>query len=148
MLAHNVMGDLSVFFAAKPSWSKKEIIEKVAPYVASLTMNPMTKIRIVREVRKYDVLYMNTIGMMHYVLVHRVEGDLVHGVVISSKDRAHSIMSLNEDRFFEGSYITSTYLTYDLSECLGAFSRIYESKKEANRVFTALKRFYKVRMKG
>lgn len=147
MIINKVNEDLINHFSNKPSYSKKEILEKVIPIFTNIQNYPNEKVKVVKEIKKYDVLYLKTIGMLHYVLVHEVTEKDVHGVVISSKERNHSLLPLVEDRFFEGSFATSSYLTFDLDFCLGAFARVYESKKEADKVFKLVKAFYKKRMK-
>lgn len=147
MLYQDVMNELKSWFGTKPSFGRTELMEKIGPLISSLTNGPGPKAKVVSQIRKYDVIYLNTIGMMHYILVHKVTNDEVHGVVISSKQQPHNLLLIKEDRFFEGSYATKTYLCYDLEHCRGAFSRVYESKKEADAIFRALRTWYKGSLK-
>ncbi len=147
MLYQDVVNELKSWFGSKPSFGKTELTEKILPLISSLMNGSGSKAKAVSEIRKYDVIYLNTIGMMHYMLVHKVTETEVHGVVISSKQQPHNLMPLKEDRFFEGSYATKTYLCYDLELCRGAFSRVYESKREANAVFRELRKWYKGSLK-
>lgn len=101
------------------------------------------KYKCTNVIKKYDVLYITTLGLAHYVLVYRVKNDHVTVVIMSSKEAPHNLMEVIEDRFFKGNYATKTILTYPLSECIGRFSRVYENKKEADEIFRRLKQHYK-----
>jgi len=139
--------ELLKFLDTKPAFGKNELLAKLNPIFrefgnASPDL-PSAKMREVDEVKKYDVLYLNTIGLPHYFLVHKVTDTEARGIILSSKQQAHNLCLLEEDRFFKGGYATKTYLTYDLDHCKKAFCRTYESKKEANKVFRTLREFYK-----
>jgi hypothetical protein len=135
--------ELERFLNSKQSFGKAEIMAKIAPIISALTNSPAPKCFVVPEIKKYDVLYLNVIGIMHYVLVHKVTDTEVRGVVLSSKKDAHNLLYLENDRFFARAYATKTYVTYELDQCKGAFSRVYECRKEANEVFARLNKFHK-----
>lgn len=138
--------ELLKFLDTKPAFGKNELLAKLNPIFREFGTPqdlPSAKIKEVDEVKKYDVLYLNTIGLPHYVLVHKVTETEVRGIILSSKQQAHNLCPLEGDRFFKGGYATKTYLTYDLDHCKKAFCRVYESKKDANKIFRTLREFYK-----
>ena len=97
----------------------------------------------VPQIKKYDVIKVLTIGLVHYVLVHRVKDGLVQGLVMTSKPICSTVMQIAEDRCFKGKFITNTYMCWPESECLNCFISVFESKKEANIAFQLVKNYYK-----
>jgi hypothetical protein len=139
----------------KPSWGSKELVPKVQAMAQSIENQLSTEGKLVnftgtskkakvKIVRKYDVLYLPTVGVPHYFLVHRVEQDTVYGVIFTSTNKPeHFIHEVKFDRILEGSFATCTYFSVSLVESLESFIRTYESKKEADEIFTKVKAHYK-----
>ena len=135
---------------AKPSWGSKEVVEKLRSMKSSIghsmrdviDMIPSPKKMRVDFIKKYDVLYLQVLGVPHYFLVHRVSDDSVTGIIFSSKDKSHSIYQIQKDRYFKHSYATSTYISVDMEDALNAFVRVYENKSEADTIFNIVRDFY------
>lgn len=89
----------------------------------------------VDKLKKYDIVKVQTFGSMHFLLIHKVVNNLVYGLILTSKDLHHSILRVSNDRRFSGGYITNTYISVPLEDCLKKFVSVYENKKEANEAF-------------
>ncbi len=138
----------------KPNWGSKELIQEVNGMGQSISQQlknegkavvvDSSKKTKVGMIKKYDILYLPLVGIPHYFLVHQVIENTVYGVIFSSKNKAsHTIHEIQYDRFFIGSYATTSYLSCDLDESLDSFVRVYESKKEADLIFKKIKEYYK-----
>ena len=138
----------------KPSWGNKELINKITSMGQSIsqqmkndgtaTVFETSKKTKVETIKKYDVLYLSLVGSPHYYLVHQVDGDMVYGVLFSSKNKpSHSIHEITNDRFFSGSYGTNSYLPVSLEEAKDAFVRVFESRSEADLIFKKVKDHFK-----
>jgi hypothetical protein len=142
------LGDLISFLGTKSSHNSKEILDRVKIIKAKLDtlLVPESEKRksLVGIIKKYDVLYINTIGITHYVLVHKVKDDKVYGVILSSTEAHHNVLKIKNDRFFVGAFATHTYISYPLDECIKRFSRVYENKREADEIFREVKKYYKL----
>lgn len=133
----------------KPSWGAKEIVEKIKSVRSNIGHSlkdvmefiPTPKKMKVDHLKKYDVIYVNMMGIPHYFLVHKIQDEKVYGVVFSSKER-YSVAQIQKDRFFKHSYATSSYLYVELEDALESFSRVYENKQEADMIFTKVRDFY------
>lgn len=94
----------------------------------------------VEEIRVFDILYFPIFGSVHYFLVHHIENGIVYGVVLSSKDKTHSLYQIQEDRYFKNNYATNVYTSIALEDALKCYSRTYESKKEATKIFNIVRK--------
>lgn len=134
---------------SKPAFGKVELLSKLNPIlnevngIIARSEGLAVKLKEVDEIKKYDVVYLNTIGIAHYVLVHKTTETEVRGIIISSKQQLHNLYSIEKDRFFKGGYATKTYMVYEMDHCKKCFARKYEDKKEADRIFASLKTYYK-----
>jgi hypothetical protein len=137
---------LLAFLNSKPTFSGKEVLQKVQETETKLKgklIGCEPRVKVVDEIKKYDVLFVMTIGIPHYLLVHRVTTDKVYGVVLSSKDKAHKVCEIGVDRYFKGNFVTNTYMSFDLAYCKERFARKFENRKEADLIFRNVKTFYK-----
>lgn len=98
------------------------------------------KIIEVEQIFVYDILYFSMFGYPHYFLVHHIENDLVYGIVLSSKDKAHSLYQIENDRYFKGNYATNVYTSIPLEDALKCYTRTFESKKEATKIFNIVRK--------
>jgi hypothetical protein len=139
---------------SKPSWGTKELMPKIQSASQLIEDQLQTEGKIVsiisrkknkvKAIKKYDVLYLPLIGIPHYFLVHKIETDIVYGVIFTSTNKPeHFLCEVVEDRILEGSFVTTAYLSVSLDEALESFIRVYESKKEADEIFTKIKLHYK-----
>lgn len=138
----------------KPNWGSRELIPKVTSIGQSIsqdlknngtaTILSSSKKTKVEVIKKYDILYLTLIGVPHYFLVHQVDGDMVYGIIFSSKNKpSHSIHEITNDRFFVGSYGTNSYFPVPLEEAKEAFVRVFESRTEADVIFKKVKDHFK-----
>ncbi len=139
----------------KPTWSSKELVSILNPIKQSIIDQLKNEEKViinevpskkmsVAEVKKYDVIYANTMGIPHYMLVHRVKDGIVYGIIFSSKDKAfHNIHHITKDRHFAGSYATNSYLAVPEEDAKEKFIRVYEDRKEADLIFRLIKEYYK-----
>jgi hypothetical protein len=139
----------------KPTWSSKELVAILNPMKQSIVDQLKSEDKViinevpnkkmtVSDIKKYDVIYANTMGMPHYMLVHKVKDGVVHGVIFSSKDKAfHNIHPVAKDRHFTGSYATNSYLAVLEEDAKDKFVRVYENRKEADLIFRLIKEYYK-----
>lgn len=139
--------DLLKELNSKPTWSAKELLPKLhsvsahlekqltaGGQIVNVTSGKKNKVQVIK---KYDVLYLPLVGIPHYFLVHQVVGQVVYGIIFTSTDKpAFCVHEVKKDRIFEGSFATNTYLAVDLPQALGCFIRTYESKAEADLIFT------------
>jgi hypothetical protein len=131
----------------KPTWSSKELIPRIHSITGKLIheLSQSGKIDSVGKkvptntIKKYDVVYVGIEGAPHYVLIYRVSQEVAIGVMFSSKDKAHSIHQINEDRRFAGGYACNNLVTISLDEAFDNFVRVFESKREANIIFDKVK---------
>ena len=146
--------DLVKDLGSKPTWSAKELLPKLQSVSSQLenqlnaggqlvnvVSGKKTKVQVIK---KYDVLYVPVVGVPHYFLVHKVVDQVVHGIIFTSTDKpAFCIHEVKKDRNLEGSFATSSYLAVDLPQALNSFIRIYESKAEADLIFTKVTEHYR-----
>lgn len=128
----------------KPSWGRTEIATFLNQIPETqVAISNLKKIRYTEVIKKYDILYMQTMQGAHYVLCHKVKDNIVYGLVLTSKQECHNLMEIKEDRFFNGNFITKAYLCWDIETARKNFVRVYESRKEADQAFKQVKSFYK-----
>lgn len=102
----------------------------------------------VASVKKYDVLYVPAMGVPHYFLVHRVIDQVVYGIVFTSTNKpAFCIHEVKKDRILEGSFATNSYLSISLDQALNSYIRTYETKSEANEIFSKVIAHFKTLFK-
>lgn len=133
----------------KPTWSSKELLSKINSLKGSLTLELQSKGTVdisksakrisVSFIKKYDIVYLAMGGVPHFVLIYRVSDEGAIGVVITSKDKIHSLHQIKEDRFFEDGYATNGFVTIPLDECFKNFVRVFESRNEADVIFNKVK---------
>lgn len=125
-----------------PSLDKGDMLNKLKGLGETIDVPP--RCTPVLNLKKYDIVYVETFGIgPHYVLVHRVTEDSIYGVVLTSKTRVHTMCPLEGDRVLQGGFATNTYMCFELETCKNLFVRVYESKREADKIFRKLKAFYK-----
>ena len=90
--------------------------------------------------KKYDVVYVELITGAHFVLVYKIIEDKVFGLNITSNNRAFCIHEIKHDRFFEGSFLTSTLMEIPLEDAKKKFVRVFESKREADLIFSTYRK--------
>jgi hypothetical protein len=140
--------------ATKPNWGTRELVPKVTSMGQSIsqqmknngtaTIVESSKKTRVELIKKYDILYLSLVGIPHYFLVHQIDGDVVYGVIFSSKNKlSHSIHEITNDRFFVGTYGTNSYLPVSLEEAKESFVRVFESRSEADVIFKKVKDHFK-----
>lgn len=141
-------------FSSKPTWGQKEIAAKLTSLGYSITNQlkddgkliaiRSSKKMKVETIKKYDILYLAIMGFPHYFLVHKIVEDTVYGIVFSSKSHInHSLHEIQHDRFFLGNYATNGYFGISVEEAKTAFVRVFESRKEADEIFTKVKTHFK-----
>ena len=101
------------------------------------------KMRRVEDLRKFDILYCLTMGVPHYVMVCNITEEHAIVLILSSKDKSHSLHEVKGDRGFEGSFFTNSLLTIPIEDAKDRFVRTYEDKKEARVVIRKLKKYYR-----
>jgi hypothetical protein len=138
----------------KPSWGSKELHSKITSASQKIldqlkkdgqiiSVSSTKKIGV-DYIRKYDIIYVPLMGIPHYFLVHKVEGEIVYGInFTSSGDICHAMHKVEEDRNLLNSYATNCYLCVELEEAKKSFIRIYESKREADLIFKKVTEHYK-----
>ena len=146
--------DLVKDLGSKPTWSAKELLPKLQS-VSSQLENQLAgggqlinivggKKTKVQVIKKYDVLYVPVVGVPHYFLVHKVVNQVVHGIIFTSSNKPEfCIHEIKKDRNLEGSFATNTYLAVDLSQAMNNFIRVYESKAEADLIFSLVTDHYR-----
>ena len=146
--------DLVKDLGAKPTWSAKELLPKLQSVSSQLETQlnsggqivnviggKKTKVQVIK---KYDVLYVPVVGVPHYFLVHKVVNQVVYGIIFTSTDKpSFCIHEVKKDRNLEGSFATNSYLSVDLPQALNSFIRVYESKAEADQIFTKVSEHYR-----
>lgn len=150
--------DLSKHIATKPTWSAKDLVSKIQGLNAKMA-NALAdsgqlinivggKTNKVASVKKYDVLYVPAMGVPHYFLVHRVIDQVVYGIVFTSTNKpAFCIHEVKKDRILEGSFATNSYLSISLDQALNSYIRTYETKSEANEIFSKVIAHFKTLFK-
>lgn len=150
--------DLSKHIATKPTWSAKDLVSKIQGLNAKMA-NALAdsgqlinivggKTNKVVSVKKYDVLYVPAMGVPHYFLVHRVIDQVVYGIVFTSTNKpAFCIHEVKKDRILEGSFATNSYLSISLDQALNSYIRTYETKSEANEIFSKVIAHFKTLFK-
>lgn len=140
--------------STKPTWSAKELLPKLQS-VSSQIENQLAdggqlinvvggKKTKVQVIKKYDILYVPVVGVPHYFLVHRVVNQVVHGIIFTSANKPEfCIHEIKKDRILEGSFATNTYLAVDLAQAMNSFIRVYESKAEADLIFSLVTDHYR-----
>jgi len=87
-------------------------------------------------------------GVPHYFLVHKVIDQVVYGIVFTSTNKpAFCIHEVKKDRILEGSFATNSYLSISLDQALNSYIRTYETKSEANEIFSKVTAHFKVLFK-
>ena len=140
----------------KPTWSGKELIPKLQSAssklsekleaegkIVTVTSSKKTKVTVIK---KYDILYLPLLGMPHYLIVHKVKGEIVYGVSLTSTERfPFTIHKIEKDRVFEASssFATTSYFSVSMEEAKNCFIRTYENRKEADQIFKAVTAYYK-----
>jgi len=151
--------DLLKEIGSKPTWSAKELIPKVQAAstqlqtqlqdegkIINVTSSKKTKVKVLK---KYDVLYAPLIGVPHYFLVHKIIDQIVYGIIFTSTEKpAFCIHEVTADRVLEGSFATNTYLSMELSQAMDCFTRVYESKTEADQIFKKVADHYRAIFKS
>lgn len=137
----NKLDELVQYIRSKPILEKGDILNKLA--ILQTTINIPSKKYNVDIIKKYDIIYMDTFAIPHYILVMKVTENEVYGVVLSSKEKEHTLCPLEGDRILQGGFATKLYMCFNLELCKSKFVKIYESKKEADKIFRKLKLFYK-----
>lgn len=150
--------DLSKHIATKPTWSAKDLVSKIQGLNAKI-VNALAdsgqlinivggKTNKVASVKKYDVLYVQAMGVPHYFLVHKVIDQVVYGIVFTSTNKpAFCIHEVKKDRILEGSFATNSYLSISLDQALNSYIRTYETKSEANEIFSKVIAHFKTLFK-
>lgn len=150
--------DLSKHIATKPTWSAKDLVSKIQGLNAKMA-NALAdsgqlinivggKTHKVASVKKYDVLYVPAMGVPHYFLVHRVIDQVVYGIVFTSTNKpSFCIHEVKKDRILEGSFATNSYLSISLDQALNSYIRTYETKSEANEIFSKAMAHFKTLFK-
>jgi hypothetical protein len=138
----------------KPSWGSKELVTKINSASQKIieqlrkdgqiiSLSSTKKIEV-EYIKRYDVIYVPLMGVPHYFIVHKVEGEVVYGVnFTSSGDMCHAMHKVEEDRNLLNSYAANGYLCVNLEEAKKSFIRVYESKKEADVIFKKITDHYK-----
>ncbi|NJO63635.1 MAG: hypothetical protein HC836_37235 [Richelia sp. RM2_1_2] len=140
------------YFKSKTTWNSKDVVNKLGGLKDGIVNDLQEQQRIdvyrssktiaVDVIKRYDILYMPVVGTPHYFLVYKVSVDSVVGVIISSKDKVHSIHKIEKDRFLAESFATNTFVTIPLEEGYASFVRVYEDKAEADVIFKKIITFY------
>lgn len=112
------------------------IVDK-SEYKATVLKNP--RYYPVQSIKRFDIVHVDTFASVHFVVVVKVFGDTVYGIVISSKEKVHSMKMIEGDRRFIGNYLTSTVIAIPLDEAKSNFIGSYESKKEIREFMKNLK---------
>jgi hypothetical protein len=146
--------DLVKDLGTKPTWSAKEMLPKLQS-VSSQLENQLAnggqlvnvvggKKTKVSVIKKYDILYVPVVGVPHYFMVHKVVNQVVYGIIFTSTDKpSFCIHEVKKDRNLEGSFATNSYLSVDLPQAMNSFIRVYESKAEADLIFTKVSDHYR-----
>lgn len=98
------------------------------------------------QLKKYDVIYIQTMTSAHYALVHKVKDNKVHCITLSSKEAYHTLLKVEQCRRFKGSYLTQNYMVIPLESCIDKFVCTWEGRKEADQAFRLIKQFYKTHL--
>jgi hypothetical protein len=144
-----IKGELS----SKPTWSSKELTAKLQSISTKLSevledegkivSVSSSKRHTVSVLKKYDIIYVSAIGVPHYFMVHRVVGEIVYGVIFTTKTHDHFFLHIVKgDRIF-GNVVSNTYLSISKELALKSYIRVYEDKKEAEEIFRKLKDHYR-----
>jgi hexokinase len=138
----------------KSSWSTKELVNLINPIKQAINdqlknddkviINEIPKKKVVDVIKRYDVIYADTMGCPHYILVDKVINGIVYGVIITSKDKSfHNLYKVVEDRYFKGNFISNSYVSVLEDDAKEKFVRVIESIKEANLIFRLVRKHYK-----
>lgn len=146
--------DLVKDLGSKPTWSAKELLPKLQSLssqienqlagggqIVNVVGGKKTKVNVIK---KYDVLYVPVVGVPHYFLVHKIVNQVVHGIIFTSTNKPEfCIHEVKKDRNLEGSFATNTYMSVDLAKAMDNFIRVYESKAEADLIFSLVTEHYR-----
>lgn len=138
----------------KPSWGAKEIASGLTAISNKLTKRleeegtlisvTASKKHEVSTIKRGDIIYGSAIGIPHYLLVHKVVGEIAYCLVFTSKDHPHLTLHIVEqDRILKGSIVSTTYTSVSLSVAKESFIRTYESKKELSEIFKKITAHYR-----
>jgi hypothetical protein len=153
-MIHEIDSFIKGELASKPTWSAKELAprlqsishkltEKLENDGKLMTVSSSKKYKV-SGLKKYDVIYVSAIGVPHYFMVHKVIGEVVYGVIFTTKTHEHFYLhTVKGDRIFEGNVVSNTYLSISKDMALESFVRVYEDKKEADEIFRKLKGHYR-----
>lgn len=95
------------------------------------------------KLKKFDVVKMPTFGTIHYILIHKIVGDIVYGLPLTSKEKHFCVTLIEGERRFNGRYITGTYLSFPLEDCKKNFVSSFENKRLASESFKCAKELYR-----
>jgi len=137
--------DFVSYIGTKPQFNSNELRGKLREVAESFKQGEkmVEKHKSVTEIKKYDILHYPIFGYAHYVLVHKVTEDKIYGFSLTSQEKCFCIHKIEKDRFFNDSFVTSTYVCELLENVKDKFIRVYESKAEANEIFRKAKLWYK-----
>lgn len=125
--------------------SLSNAIEKDLVEISQSLAKPNKKL-VITELKKYDILYIQTFGTAHYLLIHRVDihENLVYGVTFTSTYKSELCLhKVERDRLLVNSWATSGYLAIPLDIAQVSFVKVFEYKKEANIIFQTTINYYK-----
>lgn len=144
------LDDLLSLVNTKPTWSNKELTEKIKSINQSITdsLSNSGQIEIrrvqksfkVETLKKYDIIYASFLGSLpHYCLVYKVTDDLVWFAVITSKEKEFVVHTIKNDRTFENNFVSNLLFCIPKEVACESFIRIFESKTEADIIFKKIK---------
>jgi len=153
-MIHEIEKFIKGELASKPTWSSKELTTKLQSISNKITETledegkivsvSSSKKYTVSVLKKYDIVYVSAIGVPHYFMVHRIVGEIVYGVIFTTKTHDHFFLhTVKGDRIFEGNVVSNTYLSISKDLALKSYIRVYEDKKEAEEIFRKLKAHYR-----
>jgi heptaprenylglyceryl phosphate synthase len=142
--------DLLTLLSTKPTWSNKELTEKIKSVKQSITdtlsnngqieVTTTSKSFKVETIKKYDIIYVSILGSIpHYCLVYKVIDNLVWYAVITSKEKEFIVHTIKNDRTFQNSFVSNLFFCISKETACESFVRVFESKSEADVIFKNIK---------
>ena len=135
--------DLMTLVKSKLTWNSKDlnhILNQKYTEIIPLLLEDNKKVKV-DILKKYDICFVPTMGFIHYVLILKVDTEISHGLVLSSKEDIHNLYQFKYDRFFKDFFVTNSLLTFSTEECKKNYVRRLETIKEARHIVKLYKNY-------
>lgn len=94
------------------------------------------------EIQEGDLVVFNVSGLDHPAIVIRVNENSVDAVILSTKDKDHSITQIKQSRMFPDSYVTCTIANLEKESAKKRWFGVFDVPSELKRIKRELKIHY------